>query len=168
LRSRSLVGLCVLLVLHGTRLAAQAGSGRDWTAWPWMSAQIPLRVQLSARTVSTDSGRGFQGVLIFHNTSPDSVRVRFGSCSFGLRLYTDSSLHSQPVWDNRPGPNADCTLELHEVMLAPKEQRERVVSLGYGLLAQPPAPGRFFATITWRPSNDAPVRDVAAGNVVIR
>jgi hypothetical protein len=169
LRSRGLAILCTLLVLRGTPLAGQAGGARAWNGWPWMSAEIPPSVQLSARTVLIGATRAFQGILVFHNTSSDSVRVRFGSCSFGLRLYADDTgLGSQPLWDNRPGPNADCTLVGHEVMLGPKEPREQAVSFGFGLLTQPPAPGRFFATITWRPSNDAPVRDVAAGWVVIR
>jgi hypothetical protein len=134
-----------------------------------MSAQIPPSVQLSARAVPVGATRAFHGILVFRNTSSDSVRVRFGSCSFGLRLYADDpALRTEPLWDNRPGPNADCTLEGHEVTLGPKEQRERVVSLGFGLLTQLPAPGQFFATITWRASSDAPVRDVPAGRVVIR
>jgi hypothetical protein len=133
-----------------------------------MSAQIPSSVELSAKTVPTDSGRAFQAVLVFRNLGPDSVRVRFGSCSFGLRLYRDNSLRAQPLWDNRPAPNVACTLEGRELTLGPDEQRERVVLLGVGLLMQPPPPGQFFATIAWRPSNEATVREVAAGSVVIR
>jgi hypothetical protein len=168
LRFPRLVALAGLVLLHGCRLAAQAPRGRDWNAWPWMSAQIPSPVELSAKAVPTDSGRAFQGVLIFHNSGPDSVRVRFGSCSFGLRLYRDNSLRAQPLWDNRPAPNAACTLVGHELTIGPDEQREWVVLLGFGLLTQPPAPGQFFATITWRPSNETTVREIAAGSVVIR
>jgi len=133
-----------------------------------MTAQIPASVQLSARVIPTDSGRAFQGMLILRNASRDSVRVKFGSCSFGLRLYHDSSQWAQPLWDDRPEPYAACTLEGRELILGPHEQRDQVVSLGFGLLTRPPAPGRFFATITWRRSSEAAVREVAAGSVVIR
>lgn len=160
--------LAGLVLLHVCRLAAQVPSARDWNTWPWMTAQIPPSVQLSAKVVPTDSGRAFEGVLILRNPGPDSVRVKFGSCSFGLRLYHDSSQWAQPLWDNRPEPYAGCTLEGRELILGPHEQREHVVSLGFGLLTQPPAPGRFFATVTWRPSSEAAVREVAAGSVVIR
>ena len=170
-RSRFSLPLCALMVaglllLHAWRLAAQIPSSRDWNRWPCMSAQIPASVQLSGRVISTDSGRAFQSIIVFRNPGPDSVRVRFGSCSFGLRLYRDSSLRAEPVWDNRPVPNAGCTLEGHELWLGPNEQREQAVSLGFDLLMQPPK-GPFFATITWRPSSEAPTRDISAGAIVI-
>jgi hypothetical protein len=133
-----------------------------------MDAQIPPPVQLSASIVPIDSGRNFQGILMFHNSGRDSVRVTFGSCSFGLRLYRDSLLHAPPLWDNRPAPNADCTLEGHVLMLGPDERREHVVRFIRDVFARPPQPGRYAATITWRPSTAAPIRDVVAGNVVIR
>lgn len=133
-----------------------------------MDAHIPPAVQLSARVVPIDSARDFQGILIFHNSGRDSVRVTFGSCSFGLRLYRDSLLHTPPLWDNRPAPNVDCTLEGHLLMLAPGERREHVVWLARGVVAGAPPPGRYAATITWRPTTTAPVRDVPAGSVVMR
>jgi hypothetical protein len=160
----AVIGLAAL----ANRASAQASGRPDWNAWPWMDARIPPPVQLSASVVPIDSGRDFQGILIFHNSGRDSVRVMFGSCSFGLRLYRDSLLHTPPLWDNRPAPNADCTLEGHVLMLGPDERREHVVWFAHSVVARAPPAGRYSATIVWRPSTAAPVRDVAAGNVVIR
>jgi hypothetical protein len=167
LRRTALAAVVALLVL-ASRASAQAASGPDWDRWPWMDAQIPTLVQLSASVVPIDSGRDFQGILIFHNSGRDSVRVTFGSCSFGLRLYHDSLQHTPPLWDNRPAPNSGCTLEGHVLMLGPDERREHVVRFIRDVFARPPLPGRYVATITWRPSNAASIRDVAAGNLIIR
>ena len=167
LRHTALVAAVGLLAFT-SRASAQATGGPDWNAWPWMSAQVPAQIELSAKAVATDSAPGFHAILILRNAGSDSVRIRFGSCSFGLRLYRDNAFRAPPLWDNRPGPNVACTLEGHELRLGPNEQRAQVVSMGYGLLKQPPGPGRYFASITWRPSGETPVRDVAAGGVVIR
>jgi hypothetical protein len=141
---------------------------RDWNAWPWMSAEIPPQVQLSARAVPTSTApEHFQGILTFRNAGTDSARVTFGACSFGLRLYRDSSFDRPPLWDNRPGPNAVCILIGELVTLGPHEQRDRVLSWAPGVLARAPAPGRYVAAVTWRPSEKAPIRNVAAGLVVI-
>ena len=141
----------------------------DSNAWPWMSAQIPAEVELSARVLSTDTApEHFQGILTFRNAGRDSVRVTFGACSFGLRLYRDSSLNGQPQWDNRPGPNVDCLMIGYDVTLGPSEQRDRVLSSAPGVLARIPAPGRYAAALPWRPSVNAPIRTVAAGSLVIR
>lgn len=167
MRRTALVAIVGFLVL-ADRASAQISDGRDWNAWPWMHAHIPPPVQLSARVVLLDSARDFQGILIFQNAGRDSVTVSFGSCSFGLRLYGDSSLHAPPLWDNRLAPNVDCTLELRRLMLAPGERREHVVWFTRSVIAGAPPAGRYTATITWRPSASEPVRNVAAGNVVIR
>ena len=164
----TLVAAVVALLVFANRVSSQGASSLDWNAWPWMDAQIPSAVQLSASVVPIDSGRDFQGILIFHNSGRDSVRVLFGSCSFGLRLYRDSLQHAPPLWDNRPAPNADCTLEGHVLMLGPDERREYVVRFIRDVFARPPLPGRCAATITWRQSKAAPIRDVVAGNLVIR
>lgn len=160
----AVVGL--LLVVH--RTWAQSPDGRDWNTWPWMDAHIPPPVQLSARTASIDSARDFQGFLILYNPGRDSVRVTFGNCSFGLRLYRDNSLHTPPLWDNRLRPNVDCTLEGRSLTIGPGERREHVVWIARAMVAQAPLPGRYAATITWRPSTTAPVQDVPAGIAVIR
>lgn len=165
---RTALGALVALFVPANRASAQAGSGPDWDAWPWMDAQIPPPVQVSASVVPIDSGRDFQGILIFHNSGRDSVRVTFGSCSFGFRLYRDNLQHAPPLWDNRPVPNAACTLEGHVLMLGPEERREYVVRFIRDVFARPPPPGRYAVTITWRQSKAAAVRDVVAGNLVVR
>jgi hypothetical protein len=150
---------------HGSR-AAPPPDVRGWSAWPWMSAEIPRQVHLSARVVQTDTApERFQAILTLRNTGTDSTRVTFGACSFGLRLYRDSSFDRPPLWDNRPGTNADCILVGYVVTLGPNQQRDRVLSSG--VLAIAPAPGRYVAAITWRPSDKAPIQNVAAGRVVI-
>src|SRR5205085_876182 len=72
------IRLLSLVVLHGCCLAAQAPSGRDWNAWPWMSAQIPSSVELSAKAVPTDSGRAFRSF----SSSVTAVRL---TTSLGIR-----------------------------------------------------------------------------------
>jgi len=127
---------------------------------------IPRQVRLSARVVQTDTApERFQAILTLRNTGMDSTRVTFGACSFGLRLYRDSSFDRPPLWDNRPGTNAECILVGYVVTLGPNQQRDRVLSSG--VLAIAPAPGRYVAAITWRPSDKAPIQNVAAGRVVI-
>ena len=146
---------------------AQLRDERAWNGWPWMEARIPPQVQLSATVVPTDSARDLQGTLAFRNVGRDSVRIMFGDCSFGLRLYPDSSLRP-PLWDNRPAPNVDCTLEGHVLLLGPGERREQLVWLMRDVRAGSPPSGRYSATITWRASAEAPIQNVAAGIVVIR
>jgi len=134
-----------------------------------MEAHIPPQVQLTAKVVATDTVPAhFQGILTFRNTGRDSTIVRFGACSFGLRLYRDESYSGLPVWDDRPGPNVDCIMMGYEIRLGPNEQGDRVISTLFGVLERAAMPGRYGAAITWRASRETPIQIVPAGGLVIR
>jgi hypothetical protein len=169
LRRVILATLTGFLLAQACRSTPPAPDVRYWNWWPWESAVIPPQVQLSASVVPTDTAPEYiQGILTFRNAGTDSARVTFGTCSFGLRLYRDSLFDGPPLWDNRPGPNVDCVGFGYIVTLGPNEQRDRVFSTVPGVLARVPAPGRYVAAVTWRPSEKAPVRNVPAGRIVIR
>ncbi len=165
-RNIAKAAIAALMLIAACR-SSRVGETRDWNAWPWMEARIPPQVQLTARVVSMDTVPAhFQGILTVRNTGRDSILVRFGACSFGLRLYRDESYSGLPVWDDRPGPNVDCIMMGYEIRLGPKEHRDRVISPI--VIERAPTPERYAAAITWRASRETPIQIVRAGSVVIR
>lgn len=160
---RSILLIAVLMVTQACGPMQPISSG-----WPWAQMEISPQIQLSVRVEPDTVAHQLREILTFRNTGSDSASVSFGACSFGLRLYPDSSPSDTPVWDDRPKPRARCPLDARVITLGPNDQRVHVVSPLHDLVARAPAPGRYRATVTWRPAPDAPLRTIDAGFVVVR
>ncbi len=138
-----------------------------WDAWPVMGTQITGRAVLTG-TNADSAGRRLVR-LFAASAGPDTVRLDYGSCSFGLRLYRDSTFVAPPVWDSRPAPNTMCTLIAYVTVLPPaargllNSEQLPVDSLRRAVPA-----GRYFLAITWRADRRAPVQRVPAGALDLR
>ena len=136
----------------------------DWDAWPWMTADIPTSVRLAARLApATASSTTYSVTLTFSNTTGESATASFGACSFGIRLYADSTGLGMPAWDNRPPPNTGCILPLYVVQLGPHASADRQVGLfDPAIAASVLSHGRYRVVVTWRSSATGAVETVPA------
>ena len=157
-----------VLALGCAPATTSSSSSEYWDSFPWSEVWFegPVPRIAAFLTPATGNPRFHRAVLVFTNPAPDSSRVLFGDCDFGLRLYSNASFLGAPVWDNRIDA---CDLILHWVDVPPGETRSRAVSayLDPVDVAQRVAPGRYYAAVTWRPSLESLVRTVPAGDVLI-
>jgi len=165
---RSLTVLLVALSL-GCSNSNTGPVQTDWDSWPSMTADIPASIQLAARLgPGSTSSNAYSLTLTFTNSANDTASVSFGACSFGVRLYADTTGRGQPAWDDRPPPNSSCILPLYVVPLAPHTKADRqVASFDAAAAAKILAPGRYRVAVTWRASAADTVQAVLAGNVTL-
>lgn len=140
--------------------------GRQWDAWPWMTTDFIGTVGLSGTTdPDSEPGQAFVRLLVA-NPGPAQAQVQFGSCSFGIRLYANSELTGDPIWDNRPPAGSACTMELR-ILLVPAQGNKTMVT---GVIDRSAIPGGFalgrnFVAITYRDSSKSAIRLIAAGTI---
>ncbi len=105
-----------------------------------------------------------RSVIVVTNPGPDSLRLLFGPCDFGLRLYQNASLQGAPVWDNRVD---SCDAVLKWLDVPPNETRSLPVwgFLNCVDLSDRLRPGRYFVAVTWRPPTHRKVQVVPAGEL---
>jgi len=127
-----------------------------------MTADIPASVRLAARlSLVTPSAMTSAVMLTFSNSTTNNTQATFGACSFAVRLYRDSTVTGNPVWDNRPPPNADCILPLYVVSLGSRESADRQVGvLDVAAAARALPAGRYRVAVAWRSSATGPVQTV--------
>lgn len=132
-----------------------------WDAWPWMTTTIVGPAQFAGALAADTLPSSFGVMLAVTNTGSTPVRLEHGACSFGLRLYRSAASSLPPAWDDRPPAGSACPLPLYQVTVAPGVRHEqRIGSIKVAATGLPP--GRYWASITWRPSANE-VRLVAAG-----
>lgn len=157
-----LVVATMVAALTGCSGPTSAPIQTDWDAWPWMTADIPASVRLAARlSLVTPSAMTSAVMLTFSNSTTNNTQATFGACSFAVRLYRDSTVTGNPVWDNRPPPNADCILPLYVVSLGSRESADRQVGvLDVAAAARALPAGRYRVAVAWRSSATGPVQTV--------
>lgn len=159
--------MCVLLFVAalGCALDSSGPSDREyWDAYPWSVVRIegPSPTIAAFLAPASDMPGLQRSVIVVTNPGPDSLRLFFGPCDFGLRLYQNASLQGAPVWDNRVG---SCDAVLHWLDVPPNETRSLPVwgFLNAVDLSGELRPGRYFVAVTWRSPTRRTVQVVPAG-----
>ena len=165
---RQAVMVLCLVALGCAPATTGSSSAEYWDAFPWSEVQFegPAPLISAFLTPATENPRFHRAVLVFTNTAPDSLRVLYGDCDFGLRLYPNASFIGSPVWDSRIDA---CDLLLRWIDVPPGETRTRVVFAYVDPVdaAKRVSPGHYYAAVTWRSSRKSLVRTVPAGEVSI-
>ncbi len=178
-RLRSSMGMMIarrtVLVAASLFLAACRGltdprEQEYWSQYPWEWLEVDGSApQLAAFLVRSPYDAGRPGLkrlmIVMSNPTAKPVSLRFGACTFGLRLY-QSPEYFLPSWDNR-GDSCDLiayllTLSPGQTVSWPADAEVWPIGLADSLPA-----GRYYAAVTWRRSASAPVQIVPAGTIVI-
>lgn len=138
----------------------------EWDFWPWDAVRFTGPATMGAlMKPDTIPGRVLVS-LTARPTASDSVRLEYGGCSFGVRLYRDSALTNPPVWDNRLPPNAGCfAVLIFESVRAASPLSLRIGAVNTSTLSDSLSAGRYWAAITLK--MDGSVRLIPAGTVDI-
>lgn len=87
-------------------------------------------------------------VIVVTNPAPVPVRVLYGACSFGLRLYSNASLRGTPAWELRPD---GCEAALYFLEVPSRETRTRQAGmyLSRSDIRAVLDPGEYHAAVVW-------------------
>lgn len=136
-----------------------SSASKQWDAWPSMSVAFSGNVVLSG-TSDVDSIPGKVVVkLVLTNPSASLAGIEMGACSLGVRLYGNSALSGDPMWDNRPPADAACTMQLIIVTVSAGGSATYIA----GIIDTPPQAQPFYVAIAYR--SDTAVQVVSAGDI---
>ena len=145
------------------------GPGHDerWESYP--SSEVRFEgptPRISAFLAPLSELPGLRAVVIITNPGSDSLRVYYGPCDFGMRLYSSPSLIGSPNWDNRVD---GCDAVLFWLDVPPGESRTKPMYayVDPAQLANNLPSGRYHAAVTWRTSLKSRVQMVPAGEVIV-
>ena len=142
-------------------------NAEDWEAYPASEVRFEGPAPtIGAFLAPVSELPGLRAVVVISNVGSDSLRVYFGPCDFGLRLYSSPLLLGSPIWDNRVD---GCDAVLFWLDVPPGESRTKPMwaYLDPAQLSSKVPSGRYNAAVTWRTSLQSRVRMVLAGEVVI-
>jgi hypothetical protein len=146
---------------------SSAGPGTVSSDWPYLTTVASTNVAVTATNEPLVSLPGALRVSArFINPGADSVQVRQGSCSFGLRLREVNGRALMPVvWENRPEA---CTLILRAYVVPPASLLDVPVgtvkpSDFRGVIP----PGDYWVNVIWRRYPSADLLEVNAGTLVV-
>jgi hypothetical protein len=107
-----------------------------------------------------------RAVVVFTNSARDSLRVYYGPCDFGVRLYPNPVFIGAPLWDKRVD---SCDAVLLWLDVPPGESRTKPMFayVDHSAVGKQIRSGRYHAAVTWRPNPESRVRMIAAGTIDI-
>lgn len=150
----------------GSEVANWQRTQTEWDQWPWHSSSFDGVVALGG-AVQPDSVMGqFSVSLLASTTQTTTVSFAHGACAFGVRLYRDEALQSEPAWDNRPPQGSGCILPLYyQYIGATTPLNKRIGTIKPTALSDSLPNGKYWVAVVLKLNQT--VRVVPAGAVFV-